>query len=251
MDFKLMKHQLLPYKTKTLAALILLAGLTSCATQGDKTAANTLQRELDVSDQKQKLGYAAGFQHAKTLLSINSPFDRDAFTLGVQDALSNQTPKLEKAELEQVDSQQLGQLNLEAVKQIMLKQGRSFLAHNKTEPDVKTLASGLQYKIANPGRGKQPPKATDTVNILYRFSRLDGSDLTKDALPGKSIRKSPVSRLPKGLQEAITMMVEGAQWRLYLPPDLMNGEYGALASGILPNETVLCDLELDSIEPVK
>jgi FKBP-type peptidyl-prolyl cis-trans isomerase len=133
----------------------------------------------------------------------------------------------------------------------MLKQGRSFLAHNKTEPDVKTLASGLQYKIANPGRGKQPAKATDTVNILYRFSRLDGSDLTKDALPGKSIRKSPVSRLPKGLQEAITMMTEGAQWRLHLPPDLMNGEYGALASGILPNETVLCDLELDSIEPVK
>jgi FKBP-type peptidyl-prolyl cis-trans isomerase len=246
-----MKHQLLRYKTKTLAALILLAGLAACATQGDKTAANALHRELDVTDQKQKTGYAAGFQQAKTLLSINSPFDRDAFAQGMQDALSNQTPKLEKTELEQVDSQQLGQLNLEAVKQTMLKQGRSFLAHNKTEPDVKALVSGLQYKIANPGRGKQPPKVTDTVNILYRFSRLDGSDLTKDALPGKSIRKSPVSRLPKGLQEAITMMVEGAQWRLYLPPDLMNGEYGALASGILPNETVLCDLELDSIEPVK
>jgi hypothetical protein len=81
-----------------------------------------LKRELDVSDQKQMLGYAAGFQLAKTLLSINSPFDREAFALGVQDALSNQTPKLEKTELEQVDSQQLGQLNLEAIKQTMLKQ---------------------------------------------------------------------------------------------------------------------------------
>jgi hypothetical protein len=36
-DFKLMKHQLLIYKTKTLVALILFASLTACAIQGEVT----------------------------------------------------------------------------------------------------------------------------------------------------------------------------------------------------------------------
>jgi FKBP-type peptidyl-prolyl cis-trans isomerase len=229
-----------------------LSLLSACATTDNQNTAALRLQELNSTDAKQKQAYAAGYQQMKTLLSSNSPYDRDGFALGLQDALLEQAPKLDKTELEQaLDGPQLGQLNLELVKQTLLKQGRSFLARNKTEPEVKTLASGLQYKVTATGQGQQTAKPEDTVQILYRFSRLGGSDLSKDALPGKSLRKTPVARLPKGLQEAITQMTPGAQWRLYLPPDLLHGENGSLSSGILPNETVLCDLELESIEAGK
>lgn len=229
-----------------------LSLLSACATTSSNPNTALRPQELNTADAKQKQAYAAGFQQMKTLLGANNPFDRDGFALGLQDALLEQAPKLEKAELEQaLDGPQLGQLNLELVKQTLLRQGHRFLARNKSEPEVKTLASGLQYKVTAQGQGQQTAKPEDTVQILYRFSRLDGSDLNKDALPGKSLRKTPVARLPKGLQEAVTQMAPGAQWRLYLPPDLLHGENGSLSSGILPNETVLCDLELESIEAGK
>jgi len=226
--------------------------LSACASTNNQNTALLRPQELNTADTKQKQAYAAGFQQMKTLLGSNSPYDRDGFALGLQDALLEQTPKLDKTELKQaLDDPQLGQLNLELVKQTLLKQGRSFLARNKTAADVKTLASGLQYQVTAAGKGQQTAKPEDTVQILYRFSRLDGSDLSKDALPGKSLRKTPVARLPKGLQEAVTQMTPGAQWRLYLPPELLHGENGSLSSGILPNETVMCDLELESIEAGK
>lgn len=228
---------------------MVIACLVSCVSTTGNSANTVFPQTLDISDPKQKAAYAAGYLQMKSVLSANTPLDKEVFSLGLNDALANQTPKLDKAEMERiVDWQQLAQVNLEAIKQTLLKPGRAFLALNKTQPDVKTLASGLQYKVIKSGKGKLKPKITDKVQIFYRFSKIDGSDLKKDALPGKAMRTSFVNRLPKGLQEALLLMNQGSDWQLYLPPDLVYGEFGNLSGGILPNETLLCNLELVSVE---
>ena len=225
-----------------------LTGLVACATNSANPSNDLLSQDLDLNDGKQKVGYASGNQQMKALLNANTGLNREAFMAGMGDALYNQPAKIAKPELEQsADWQQLAQINLDAIKQTVGKPGKAFLAKNQTDPEVKTLKSGLQYKVIKPGNGKATPKLTDTVQFLFRFSKIDGSDLTKDALPGKTFRKAVVSRLPKGLQEAVLLMTKGEEWQLFLPPDLMYGDVGALASGVLPNETLICDLELDFI----
>jgi len=236
--------------TKTVLTVAVLATLAGCAAPRDPQIPAALSRDLDGADAKQKLAYAAGYQHAKTLLAANNPFDKDAFSQGWYDALLERQPRLAVSEAEHVGiGQSLVQFNLDAARELALKQGRQFLAQNKTRPEVKTLDSGLQYQIEAAGAGKRSPKLEDSVQIMYRLTRIDGSELAKDALPGLSLRKSVVGKLPKGLQEALALMVEGAKWRLYLPPDLMHGANGSLSHGILPNETLICELELDSIQP--
>ncbi len=47
------------------------------------------------------------------------------------------------------------------------------------------------------------------------------------------------------------LMGKGANWLLHLPPELVQGENGAIANGIMPNETLICDFELDYIDPPK
>jgi len=236
--------------TKTVLTLAVLATLAGCAAPRDPQIPAALSRDLDGADAKQKLAYAAGYQHAKTLLAANNPFDKDAFSQGWYDALLERQPRLAVGEAEQVGiGRSLVQFNLDAAREVALKQGRQFLAQNKTRPEVKTLGSGLQYQIEAAGAGNRSPKPEDSVQIMYRLTRIDGSELAKEALPGLSLRKSLVGKLPKGLQEALALMVEGAKWRLYLPPDLMHGANGSLSHGILPNETLICELELDSIQP--
>src|SRR5206468_1178521 len=54
------------------------------------------------------------------------------------------------------------------------KDGEAFLAANAKKEGVKTLPSGLQYKVLKSGSGKSP-KATDTVKVHYHGTLVDGT----------------------------------------------------------------------------
>lgn len=237
---------------KILLTVMVIACLVSCASNTGNTANNHFPQALDTSDPKQKGAYAAGFLQMEALLSVNKPFDRGAFSTGLYDALNKQAPKMSKPDMEQlVDWRQSAQVNLEVIKQTTLKPGQVFLEKKKSQPDIKTLASGLQYKVLKKGNGKLKPKISDTVRIYYQYTGIDGKSLNNIAIPGKIVSDAIVSRVPKGMQEALLMMDEGAEWQLSLPSALAYGEIGFLSYGILPNETILCNLELAYIKQPK
>jgi FKBP-type peptidyl-prolyl cis-trans isomerase len=56
-----------------------------------------------------------------------------------------------------------------------LQAGEAFLAENAKQDRVVVLASGLQYRVLEPGSGKQPA-ATDTVTVHYRGTLIDGTE---------------------------------------------------------------------------
>lgn len=127
------------------------------------------------------------------------------------------------------------------------KEGQAFLVANKGKPNVKTTASGLQYTIMTPGSGASP-KTNDTVSVHYKGTLLNGIEFDSSYKRGQPA-KFPVSGVIKGWTEALTLMNPGAKWQLFIPGNLA---YGAQGQGdkIMPNSTLLFDVELVSINPV-
>ena len=106
---------------------------------------------------------------------------------------------------------------------------------------MKTLPSGLQYKVIKEGDGKTPT-LTDTVSTHYRGTLLDGSEFDSSYKRNKPA-EFPVSGVIKGWTEALQLMKEGSKWTLYVPPKLAYGERG-FPPVIGPNETLIFEIEL-------
>jgi len=126
------------------------------------------------------------------------------------------------------------------------KDGEAFLAENTKKEGVKTLPSGLQYKVISQGDGDMP-KATDMVSVNYRGTLLDGKEFDSSYKRNQPANFS-LNQVIKGWTEALQMMKTGSKWQLFVPSDLAYGEAGR-GREIDPNSTLIFDVELLSILP--
>ncbi|CAN5119370.1 FKBP-type peptidyl-prolyl cis-trans isomerase [soil metagenome] len=125
------------------------------------------------------------------------------------------------------------------------KAAAEFLAKNKTEPGVKTTASGLEYKIIKSGPADGvPPKATDEVKVLYEGKLLDGTvfDSAYDRGAPEIFR---VDEVVPGWTEALKLMRPGDEWMVYVPPKIGYGEDGR--GGVPPNAVMIFHMELQGV----
>ncbi|MBI4682859.1 MAG: FKBP-type peptidyl-prolyl cis-trans isomerase [Nitrospirae bacterium] len=107
-----------------------------------------------------------------------------------------------------------------------------------------SLPSGLQYKVIKEGSGDKP-KVSDIVTVHFRVAHIDGNEF--DSSYGREPATFPVNAVIPGWTEALQLMKIGSKWLLIVPPDLAYGERGA-GREVGPNETLLYDLELLSIQ---
>jgi FKBP-type peptidyl-prolyl cis-trans isomerase FklB len=128
------------------------------------------------------------------------------------------------------------------------KEGETFLTENKKKEGVKTLPSGLQYKVIKAGTGKKP-KLADTVTTHYRGTLIDGTEFDSSYKRGQPATFQ-VSGVIPGWTEALQLMEEGAKWQLFIPSNLAYGERG-MAGTIGPNATLLFEIELISVQEKK
>jgi FKBP-type peptidyl-prolyl cis-trans isomerase FklB len=122
-----------------------------------------------------------------------------------------------------------------------LKKGQEFLLENKSRNEIVETESGLQYEIIKTGNGKTA-QAFDRVKCVYHGTLLDGSVFDSSKERGDTTSFG-VNRVIKGWTEALQLMPEGSEWRLYIPADLAYGERGS-GEKIGPNETLIFDLNL-------
>ncbi|MHA3773950.1 FKBP-type peptidyl-prolyl cis-trans isomerase [Verrucomicrobiota bacterium sgz303538] len=122
-----------------------------------------------------------------------------------------------------------------------MEKGEKFLKENAAKEGVKTLPSGLQYKVLKQGEGKSP-KATDTVSVHYKGTLIDGKEFDSSYKRGEPA-EFPVNRVIKGWTEALQLMKEGDKWMLYIPSNLAYGSRGA-GRDIGPDETLIFEVEL-------
>lgn len=202
------------------------------------------QEKLALKNQKEKVSYSIGLNIGRNLshdLKRQSiDVDPNLVAKGIQDALSGENPLLSNEEIQET--------MIAFQKEISEKQkqrGEAFLAENKKKEGVKTLPSGLQYKVVKAGSGKKP-KPNDTVTVHYRGTLIDGTEFDSSFRRGKPAT-FPVSGVIPGWTEGLQLMEEGAKWQLFVPPKLAYGERGA--GGLIgPNATLIFDVELISIQ---
>ncbi|MGH8228343.1 MAG: FKBP-type peptidyl-prolyl cis-trans isomerase [Steroidobacteraceae bacterium] len=122
---------------------------------------------------------------------------------------------------------------------------RKFLAANAKRKGVKTIASGLQYRIIKAGSGASP-HATDTVTVNYRGTLLDGTVFDSSYDRGMPAT-FPVDHVIQGWKEALVLMKPGSKWELYIPPQLAYGDDSP--PPIPPGSLLKFEVELLKVQP--
>jgi FKBP-type peptidyl-prolyl cis-trans isomerase len=199
---------------------------------------------------KEKLSYIIGAQIGNDLKSQSIDVDPVLVNRGLQDSImgnklliGDQEAKdiiaayqKERTEKMAEERKKLGEKNKQ--------EGAAFLAENKKKEGIKTLPSGLQYKVIKEGTGKTP-KATDTVVTQYRGALINGTEFDSSYKRGEPAT-FPVNGVIRGWTEALQLMKEGSKWQIVVPPELAYGEQGAGPIG--PNATLIFEVELVSVK---
>jgi len=201
------------------------------------------QEKPALKNQKEKVSYIIGMDIGGNLKKQSVDIDPNSLARGIQDALSGANPLLSKEEIQET--------MVAFQKEMAEKQkqrGEAFLSENKKKEGVKTLPSGLQYKVVKAGTGKRP-KLNDTVTVNYRGTLIDGTEFDSSFRRGQPAT-FPVSGVIPGWTEAMQLMAEGAKWELFIPSNLAYGERGA--GGLIgPNATLIFEVELISVQENK
>ena len=195
-----------------------------------------------------KLSYALGMSMGHNfkgsgIKSINA----DDFAAGVAAVYDGTKPAMTYDEAKRIVQDYF--TNLEAEMQAKnaqaaeenLRIGNAFLEENAKRDGIKVTASGLQYEVLKEGKGHSP-KAEDRVEVHYTGKLIDGTVFDSSVERGVPATFGVTQVIP-GWVEALQLMKEGDQWRVYIPANLAYGPNGA--GGVIgPNMALIFDVEL-------
>ncbi|MGB9443812.1 MAG: FKBP-type peptidyl-prolyl cis-trans isomerase [Candidatus Acidiferrum sp.] len=221
------------------------------------TAAKKAAAPLALNTQKEKASYAIGMNIGKNLKESMKKQDvevnpdillrglKDAFTGNKLLLTDDQAQAVLTAFQEDLRNHQKEVHDAEAAKNSTA--GQAFLAANKAKPGIVMLPSGLQYKVITEGNGPKPTM-NDVVVCNYKGTLIDGTEFDSSTKRGKPAT-IPVGKVIRGWTEALQLMPVGSTWQLFIPPSLGYGEAGTNGGPIGPDETLIFEVQLISIEP--
>ena len=238
--------KLLESGIRTFVKLSLIAPVAAVMLSGQVWAAD----EMVLKTQKDKISYIVGIDMGKGMKQQALDVDPDLVAKGMKDVFAGNKTMLAEEEMTQIraaykkESMEKQQVRMKEASARNKKEGEAFLAENMKKEGVKTLPSGLQYKIIKEGTGAMP-KLTDMVTTNYRGTLINNTEFDSSYKRGQP-GKFPVNGVIAGWTEALQLMKAGSKWQLFIPPNLAYGERGA--GGVIePNATLIFDLELISI----
>ena len=135
----------------------------------------------DFKTEKDKISYSIGYQVGGDFKRQGMKINPEIVVKGAQDALSGAEPLMTQQEMRSalMEAQKEARAALKEQREQQaienLAKGQDFLAENAKKEGVKTLPSGLQYKVIKEGTGKKP-KETDSVTVHYRGTLIDGTE---------------------------------------------------------------------------
>ena len=235
---------------KHFLAVVLAAALFSLPAFAWATE-DSAEPELHKADANDRISYAIGYD-ITSRLKDSFDINPELFLQGMKDSLAGEasmTPeKMQETLMEFQAMVQQKQMEAQGKKAAENKAaGEAFLAENKNKEGVKTLDSGLQYKVITPGTGASPD-LNDKVKCHYRGSLINGSEFDSSYTRNEPA-VFPVNGVIKGWTEALQRMKVGAKWMLYIPSDLAYGDQGA-GNVIEPGSTLIFEVELLEIQEI-
>ncbi len=223
-----------------------------------------LNEGANAGDNKKKMAYYAGIQigqqiSTRMVKGINHEIfgDDSTKTISMKNFMAGfVSGTTGKKGLMTVDSaQQVAQTMMQAIKaREMMKTygpnkeaGEKFLAENAKKEGVKTLESGVQYKVIKEGNGAIPAD-TSLVKVNYEGRTIDGKVFDSSYKRGEPINLR-CNQTIKGWTDAMVHMPAGSVWEVYIPQDLAYGEREQ--GDIKPFSALIFKIELIEVNPKK
>ena len=210
----------------------------------------------DTTSEKGKLSYALGYDLGRNLAESGEAIDLATVNKAVQDGYAKKEPSVPVDQLrvavEGMQKRQQAKMQAEFNRIAADNKTKSdaFLAQNKAKAGVKSLPSGVQYRIVETGNGAKPNQASD-VQLQYKGSLPDGTVLVDTSRAQEGQPAGPislkVSQIPLvGLREALTQMPTGSRWEVVIPGDKAYGT--TIQAGRMANQAVVFDVKLVSVK---
>jgi peptidylprolyl isomerase len=211
----------------------------------------------DTSSEKGKLSYALGYDQGRQLaelMAAGEQLDAAAVAKGVQDAMGKKPPAIPADQLRPVFE------NFQKRQQARVQKAKSdwdqaaatnktksdgFIAQNKAKAGVKTLPSGVQYRVIENGSGAKPTQAS-TVQLEVAGPYAWG-ERPQQARPASQVPGMKISEIElPAMREVLQQMQAGSKWEVTLPSDKA---YGAdPRTGYPPNVAVQFEIKLVSVK---
>ena len=213
------------------------------------TAGNAVAQ--DTSTEKGKLSYALGYQLGRNALESGEQVDVNTIIKGLQDGYGKKQPAVPVEQLRTAvqNMQQRQQAKAKAAWDKAAAENKTksdtFLTQNKAKAGVKSLPSGVQYRVVENGTGAKPTQ-TNTVQLEVAGPYAWG-ERPQQARPAQNIQAIKVSEIEMpAMREALLQMPAGSKWEITLPPDKA---YGAdPRTPFPPNVAVQFEVKLVSVK---
>ena len=224
-----------------MAALTLTAGVASAQ---------------DTTTEKGKVSYYFGYQFGRDLVDSGEQVDLPTVYKAMQDGYAKKQPSVTEEQMRPAVQamQKRQQAKMEQAKAAYEKaaaenktKSDQFLSQNKAKPGIKTLPSGVQYRVIEAGSGAKPTTgSTVDLEVLgpFGYGQRPPEAANAKAQPLSGIKMSEVEM--KGMREALQQMPAGSKWEVFLPPDMA---YGANPrSPFPPNVAVSFEVKLVNVK---
>ncbi|WP_428775733.1 FKBP-type peptidyl-prolyl cis-trans isomerase [Vibrio sp.] len=247
------------FKVSLLAATVLLAVGCQKEEEPKAEAAEQVQAEtqaVNFNSEDDKAAYAIGVSFANYLTtSIEKPSEfginltKEMVLKGISDSFAG-TPALDEEQtrvaLEDLDKRVAETMQKQAAEKAAAakKTGDDFRAEFEKQEGVKKTESGLLYQVMTPAEGEMP-KATDTVQVHYKGTLVDGTQFDSSYDRGEPAT-FPLDRVIPGWTEGVQLMPVGSKFKFVIPPELAYGEQDTPT--IPANSTLVFEVELLKIE---
>ncbi len=223
-----------------------------------------LNEGANAGDNKKKAAYYAGIQigqqiSTRMIKGINHEVfgDDSTKTISMKNFMAGFiSGTTGKGALMTVDSaQNVAQALMQSIKAKEMEKtygpnkeaGEKFLAANAKKDGVKTLESGVQYKVLKEGNGAIPAD-TSLVKVHYEGRLLNDSIFDSSYKRGEPISLR-CNQTIKGWTDAMVHMPAGSIWEVYIPQELA---YGEREQGIIkPFSMLIFKIELLEVNPKK
>ena len=223
-----------------------------------------LNEGVNAGDNKKKAAYYAGIQIGQQISNqMMKGINREVFgddstqTISVKNFMagfiSGATGKQGLMTIEQ--AQTVAETKMREIKARVLEstfgdnkaEGEKFLAANAKKDGVKTLPSGVQYRIIKEGTGAIPADSS-LVKVHYEGRLLNDSVFDSSYKRGEPITLR-CNQTIKGWTDAMVNMPEGSIWEVYIPQELA---YAERQQGIIkPFSVLVFKIELIEVNPKK
>ncbi|MFV2056307.1 MAG: FKBP-type peptidyl-prolyl cis-trans isomerase N-terminal domain-containing protein [Thiohalomonadales bacterium] len=198
---------------------------------------------------KEKFSYTIGHNIGQGFKREGISIDSKILMEAINDVLKDKKPRMSSQEMQKAiqEFQKLTVAKREEKGKQAKKAGDAFLAANKSKKGVKTLPSGVQYKVITAAKpNAKKPKVSDTIVAHYKGTLINGT-----VFDSSYQRNQPatfgVTKVIKGWQEILPMMSIGSKWQVFIPSELAYGSHGQGAT-IGPGEALIFDIELIEIK---